>query len=369
MSWNSDFVPIEAMLTSRSSRAGRKKRSSAPTLQASPAALGRVLDEKEHVTPALKLRFKAIFDRYESLVKLSSTVLHSKYKLNRNSAFDPHADFLQNDASVSHVQTFSPLELVGTAILIAMHMDKRSDEELIEDIKGMRHYIRLKHKDLRVNAQCWSTTWGFISKELPSRWPSQNDTSAAGNTGSINPAVVESAEMDRISASTTRSKSSSDLGGEDSRMSVAGGASSASTPPSTHGRDTKGTAATESANLQQRTKHISPSPAKSNDGNDTKVRVGKSPKDSMRASGAVNDAEGTSSESKHSKGKDRVPTSVSAGRSKRTSGADDGGTRATKKSKTANATEGRLGEPSRKPKHGSGMGGGGTTSQVKKLQQ
>jgi hypothetical protein len=368
--------------------AGRKKKSSAPTLQASPAALGRVLDEKEKVTPVLKLRFKAIFDRYEKLVKLSSTLLHSKYELNRNSAFDPHADFLQNDATVSHVQSFSPLELVGTAILIAMHMDKRSDDELIEDIKGMRHYIRVKHKDLRVNAQCWATTWGFISTELPPRWSSQNDTPEASDVNNDNTADVKNGKADGSSVSTTQSKSTGDAEGGGGRLStvlltrpnlesevakspnktrsaagVGGGGNLVSTAPSKHSGDGKRGYAAIPANRQQRAKHDAPLQSKSKLGNDRKDG-GSTPQKGLKlVSGAMNGAAGTP---EHTDSMVGGSSPSSARGSKRTSNTEDRGTRAPKKLKTASDTGGGLGESSKKSRRGNGMGGGTASSPPKK---
>ena len=48
-------------------------------------------------------------------------------------------------------------------------MDSRTDEELLADIKEMRRYLRAEHKDLRVNAQCWATSWEYISEEMRRR--------------------------------------------------------------------------------------------------------------------------------------------------------------------------------------------------------
>lgn len=154
----------------------RKKRyaSSAPTLQASPQALLRVLDDKRSIAAPLKTKFKAIFDRYESLVKLSSTqITATRFKVNHNSVFDPAPEYLRS-AHTNHVRTFSPLELVVTAILVTVHMDHRSDIQLLEDVKEMRTYLRRKHKDLRVNAQCWATAWTFITEEMVIRRGAKN---------------------------------------------------------------------------------------------------------------------------------------------------------------------------------------------------
>jgi hypothetical protein len=151
------------------SRKRSRKITASPSLQASPQALMKVLGDETPISPSLKLKIKAIFDRYEGLVKRSSTqITATRFKINKNSVFDPAPDYLR-DASVNHVRTFSPLELIVTAILVSMHMDSRSDDELLTDIKQMRRYLRVRHKDLRVNAQCWATSWEFLSEEMTRR--------------------------------------------------------------------------------------------------------------------------------------------------------------------------------------------------------
>ncbi|KAG0651378.1 hypothetical protein D0Z07_1635 [Hyphodiscus hymeniophilus] len=174
--------------------AGRRKRTAAPTLQASPQALIRVLEDKSPINPLLKLRFKAIFDKFEVLVKMSSTrITTTRYKINHNSVFDPAPDFLRGE-DVEHVRTFSPLELIATAILVSYHMDTRSDADLLEDVKEMRHHLRVKHKDLRVNAQCWITVWEYITK-LEKKRPSPGSTPEAevDSSGSSNAQAQNSA--------------------------------------------------------------------------------------------------------------------------------------------------------------------------------
>jgi len=141
----------------------RRKKNATPSLQASPQALSRVLDDPEPINPVLKLHFKQVFDKYESLIKsCSEQITATSYKVNKNSVFDPAPDFLRGE-EVSHVRTFSPLELVATGVLICYYMEERSDEQLLESIKELRHYLRQKHKDLRLNAQCWATAWECIS--------------------------------------------------------------------------------------------------------------------------------------------------------------------------------------------------------------
>lgn len=160
----------------------------APTLQASPLALTKFLEEKQPINMALKLALKSIFDRFEGLVSQSSTQFTAtKYEVNEDSVFYPAATFLREDA-VSHVRTFSPLELICTAVLIAYHMDGSSDEELLNGVKNLRRYLRLEHKDLRVNPKCWSTAWNFISKMGTNEEPSTAVPSGVEPSGTlINP--------------------------------------------------------------------------------------------------------------------------------------------------------------------------------------
>jgi len=154
--------------------AGRKRKGAslkrdAPTLQASPQALLRVLDDNKPVSDALKLQFKAVFDRYEELVKIcSNQATRTRWKVKMNTVFDPAPDYL-TDANVGHVRTFSPLEFIVTAILIFVHLEHRTAKELLADVKEMRRYLRFHHKDLRVNAQCWGTSWTYITEEMDVR--------------------------------------------------------------------------------------------------------------------------------------------------------------------------------------------------------
>ncbi|KAE9379996.1 hypothetical protein N431DRAFT_323306 [Stipitochalara longipes BDJ] len=163
------FTMIQEVMARNANKKKHRHSRDAPTLQASPQALLRVLDDQGDINPALKLKMKAIFDRYEGLVKLCSVqYTATKFKVKLNTVFHPSPKFL-TDIGVNHVRTFSPLELVVTAILIAVHMDYRSDNQLLDDIKAMRQYLRIEHKDLRVNAQCWGTSWFYITEIMDRR--------------------------------------------------------------------------------------------------------------------------------------------------------------------------------------------------------
>ncbi|KAL5317190.1 hypothetical protein ACEPPN_014285 [Leptodophora sp. 'Broadleaf-Isolate-01'] len=219
------ILTIFTMIQEIHSSSRRKKyiaTNSTPTLQASPQALLRILDDKKDITPRLKIKFKAVFDRYEALVKLSSTqVTATRFKVNHNSVFDPAPDYLRQ-AQISHVRTFSPLELVVTAILVAVHMDYRTDEQLLEDVKEMRMFLRKKHKDLRVNAQCWTTAWTFITKQMDIR---------RGSSSKLQPSIEGKRAGDGPSSSATSGRDSS--GGDGSER----GSSPLSSAPSSEPED------------------------------------------------------------------------------------------------------------------------------------
>jgi hypothetical protein len=196
--------------------AGRKKKvpktnMMAPTLQASPQALSKLLDDKLPIDPDLKQKFKAIFDKYEALVKLSSTrITTTRWKVNPETAFDPAPEYLRT-ANANWVRTFSPLELIVTAILVQVHMDHRSDEDLLDDIKTMRKHLRSHHKDLRVNAQCWNSSWAFITTEMDKRRgvTRQPDDESSG-TDAVRPPTGAAARRRKRAAVVSSSSSSRD---------------------------------------------------------------------------------------------------------------------------------------------------------------
>jgi hypothetical protein len=151
-------------------RTNREGTGQTPTLQASPQVLTGLLSDEKPPSEAMKAKFKEVFDTFQKLVDLSSQTSHtskSGYKITPNSAFDPAPDYLR-EPGVGHVKTFSPLELLATAILILVHSDSRSTGMLIGDIKEMRLYLRRAHKDLRLNPACWATVWKFIEVDLES---------------------------------------------------------------------------------------------------------------------------------------------------------------------------------------------------------
>jgi hypothetical protein len=156
----------------------RKGKPPSPALQASPQALSRLLEDKHPIGPVLKSKIKAVFDKVAELVKLSSTQTATRYEINKNSVFDPSPDFLRDD-EVNHVKTFAPLEQISSTVLVAIYLDVRTDDQLLNDIKELRRFLRLTHKDLRVNTACWSTAWIFISKVGTVSAPGESATEIA----------------------------------------------------------------------------------------------------------------------------------------------------------------------------------------------
>jgi len=153
---------------SGSKRTNKEGVGQSPTLQASPQVLTTLLLDEKPPSEAVKAKFREVFNKFQELVDHSSKKSHNAkfgYKISPNSAFDPAPDYLR-ERGVSHVKTFSPLELLATAILILCHGKSRTSGMLLGDIKEMRTYLRRAHKDLRLNPACWATVWKFIEVDL-----------------------------------------------------------------------------------------------------------------------------------------------------------------------------------------------------------
>ncbi|KAI9836933.1 MAG: hypothetical protein M1837_003165 [Sclerophora amabilis] len=66
------------------------------------------------------------------------------------------------DNAYTRVKTFSPLELVSVAVLIALHPG-RPKGMLKGDILHLRGELRNRNVDLRLNSSCWKDSWFIIS--------------------------------------------------------------------------------------------------------------------------------------------------------------------------------------------------------------
>jgi hypothetical protein len=142
-----------------------------PKLQSSVQSNFRLLQDNQSLNEGIKATCKEVFNRFQKVVDhcmRKSRNARMGVKIIPNSAFDPAPDFLV-EKGVGHVKSFSPLELLATAILILVHSNTRSDRELIDDIKELRVYLRKEYKDLRLNGQCWGTAWQYIDSEMKNR--------------------------------------------------------------------------------------------------------------------------------------------------------------------------------------------------------
>jgi hypothetical protein len=120
-----------------------------PVGKYTPQVLTELILDQKKITEDVKSKMKGTFTKFQELVDASiepSDKAKDGYKVTRNSAFDPAADFLSANG-LGHVRTFSPLEL----------------------IKELRHYLRENHKDLRLSSGCWNTAWDFIEIVLVQR--------------------------------------------------------------------------------------------------------------------------------------------------------------------------------------------------------
>lgn len=138
-----------------------------PGFAITPAKLTKLIKHDELLTEKLKRVFKKVFDRFQQL--LDSSVVRdgsqSGRQINDNSCFGRSPETLREQGQ-HHVKTFSPLETLSTAILLHVHGDMRNDTMLKGDIMDMRLVFRERHKDLRLNTQCWATAWDYINNEL-----------------------------------------------------------------------------------------------------------------------------------------------------------------------------------------------------------
>jgi hypothetical protein len=141
---------------------------STPTLQSGPNVLMKLLMNTRILNEGVKKVFKKVFDKYQELVDLCSDPSDDSatgFKIRRDTCFATAPAALTSHG-VFHVKTFSPLEVVITAILLLMHMDKRNNRMLMDDIMDMRVYLRQIHRDLRLNGACWATAYKYIDVDL-----------------------------------------------------------------------------------------------------------------------------------------------------------------------------------------------------------
>jgi len=159
---------MEVQSPSGDKRKNKDGAGSTPTLQSAPNVLMKLLMNTKILNEAVKKVFKKVFDKYQELLDLCSDPSEDSatgFKIRKDTCFDPAPASLKSHG-VFHVKTFSPLEVVVTAILLLMHMDRRNNRMLMDDIMDMRVYLRQVHRDLRLNGACWATAYKYIDEDL-----------------------------------------------------------------------------------------------------------------------------------------------------------------------------------------------------------
>ena len=138
-----------------------------PTFAITPAKLTHLIKHPELLTEKQKRVFKKVFDRFQQLLDACTIPDGSKVvrQVDNNSCFGKNPEYVREQGQ-THVKTFSPLELLSTALLIHLHGDKRNDAMLKGDILDMRVFLREKHMDLRLNTQCWASMWDYVNNQI-----------------------------------------------------------------------------------------------------------------------------------------------------------------------------------------------------------
>lgn len=139
-----------------------------PNYQATPSNLTKLLMDTPSLNENVKRKFKRVFDKYAELIESCSKPDKNSptgLTIKDDSCFAPAPAAIRN-RGVTHVKTFSPLEVVATAILLLRHMNDRTNKMLEGDIMEMRVYLREKNKDLRLNNTCWADSYQFIDVDL-----------------------------------------------------------------------------------------------------------------------------------------------------------------------------------------------------------
>lgn len=137
-----------------------------PKLMNSPVQLTKILKADGFLTDDLKFLFETVLARY---VQIMNQTLGRDGKPKKDTVFygNPKEFHDSNRPKLyKPVGTFSPLEIVATAVLIQLYPEK-TDAFLMGDLLELRIHLRQKHMDLRLNGNCWDTAWKFLWEELP----------------------------------------------------------------------------------------------------------------------------------------------------------------------------------------------------------
>lgn len=113
-----------------------------PRLKATAIPLKTFTDNGKALDDKTKSHIVKVFTKFRDLIRLNPRV------------------FGDNEYTV--VKTFSPLEMVGVAVLLSMYNESRNLQMLSGDVKEMRRTLRSTFHDLKLNPHCWSFMWKFI---------------------------------------------------------------------------------------------------------------------------------------------------------------------------------------------------------------
>ncbi|CAI6260838.1 unnamed protein product [Periconia digitata] len=100
--------------------------------------------------------------------------------------------FNNADKHLHGVQTFAPLEMVATTVLISMYVETRSNRVLLEYVRAMRTALREEYKELRISVEAWKSVWRWLSR--PPHYGNSNSEQEITNTQNV---AMESARRPR----------------------------------------------------------------------------------------------------------------------------------------------------------------------------
>lgn len=156
-----------------------------PRLKATNSSVKKLLESPGLLTPATRAQFTRVFTTLVALDQMDRFLF----------------------GVMSHgTKTFAPIEMVGVAVLVALHGEKRSLEMLKGDIRAFRNDIRQGRVDLRMNKNTWDAVWEWI----------ETVESRRGATDGTTTSQVPKEESDSDSSfSGSSSESSSESESED----------------------------------------------------------------------------------------------------------------------------------------------------------
>lgn len=115
-----------------------------PILKTNYTSLPKLLQNKGAVDDGIKSHLASVWNIFQDLLNL-----------------DPNT-FTNADRRLKGVQTFAPVEMIATTVLISVHSETRNNRLLIGDIQALRDALRENFVDLRMATPVWRFIWKFI---------------------------------------------------------------------------------------------------------------------------------------------------------------------------------------------------------------